>query len=71
MSPVEDKELKKQLDEYLAHGWIEPVRSAFGAGVLFVSKHDGGLRLDYRRLNGLTLNVSIEWQVRVFSTKWT
>ena len=41
MNPAEDKELKKQLDEYLAHGWIEPARSAFGAGVLFASKHDG------------------------------
>ena len=57
MSPVEDNELKKELDEWLAHGWIEPAPSAFGSGVLFASKHDGGLRvcIDYRRLKELTV----------------
>ena len=60
MSPLEDKELKKQLDEYKANGWIEPARSPFGAGVLFARKHDGKLRLciDYRRLNELTIKVA-------------
>ena len=51
--PEELAELKKQIDEYLAAGWIEPSRSPYGAGVLFARKKDGGLRLciDYRALN--------------------
>ena len=56
MNPAEDKIRKPQLDEYSHNGWIEPAHSAFGAGVLFAKKHDGGLRLciNYRRLNALT-----------------
>lgn len=38
MSPAEDKELKKQMEEDTADRWIEPARSAFGAGVLFAKK---------------------------------
>ena len=51
--PEELAELKKQIDDYLAAGWIEPSRSPYGAGVLFARKKDGGLRLciDYRALN--------------------
>ena len=51
--PEELAELKKQIDEYLAAGWIEPSRSPYGAGVLFARKKDGGLMLciDYRILN--------------------
>ena len=57
--PEEEVELRRQLDEYLAHEWIEPAQSAFGAGVLFAKKHDGTKRMcvDYRRLNDLTQNV--------------
>ena len=56
MSPEEDKELKAQLDQYLADGYIEPARSAYGAGTLFARKKDGGLRLciDYRALNKIS-----------------
>ena len=56
MSPEEDKELKVQLDQYLADGYIEPARSAYGAGTLFARKKDGGLRLciDYRALNKIS-----------------
>jgi hypothetical protein len=56
MSPEEDKELKAQMDQYLADGYIEPARSAYGAGVLFARKKDGGLRLciDYRALNKIS-----------------
>ena len=52
-------ELRRQLDEYLAHGWIEPAKSAFGSVVLFEKKHDGTKRMyvDYRRLNDLTQKV--------------
>ena len=50
MSPEEDKELKAQLDQYLADGYIEPARSAYGDGTLYARKKDGGLRIciDYR-----------------------
>ena len=56
MSPEEDKELKAQLDQYLADGYIEPARSAYRAGTLFARKKDGGLRLciDYRALNKIS-----------------
>ena len=36
--PEEEVELRKQLDEYIAHGWIEPAHSAFVAGILFANK---------------------------------
>ena len=54
--PAELAELKKQMDEYLASGWIEPSRSPYGAGVLFARKKDGSLRLciDYRALNKIS-----------------
>ena len=39
--PEDEIELRKQVDDYLAPGWIEPAHSAFGAGVLFAKKHDG------------------------------
>ena len=39
--PEKEVELRKQLDDYLARGWIEPAHSAFGACVLFAKKHDG------------------------------
>ena len=56
LSPAEDAELKKQLEEYLRAGQIEPARSPFGAGVLFARKKDGSfrLRIDYRALNKIT-----------------
>ena len=38
MSPEEDKELKAQMDQYLADGYIETARSSYGAGVLFARK---------------------------------
>ena len=52
MSPVEDGELKKQIDIYLAAGQIEAAKSPFGAGVLFAKKKDGTQRLcvDYRAI---------------------
>ncbi|KAJ9532359.1 hypothetical protein QJQ45_010456 [Haematococcus lacustris] len=50
-------ELKRQLDELLAKGYIRPSTSPFGSAVLFVRKKDGSLRLcvDYRALNQLTI----------------
>ena len=57
MSPVELDELKKQLDELVAAGFIQPSKSPFGAPVLFVKKKDGSMRMcvDYRDLNRITV----------------
>ncbi|KAJ9515650.1 hypothetical protein QJQ45_002714 [Haematococcus lacustris] len=50
-------QLKKQLDDLLAKGFIRPSTSPFAAPVLFVRKKDGSLRLcvDFRALNQQTL----------------
>jgi hypothetical protein len=51
------KELKVQLVELLAKGYIKPSKSPYGAPVLFVHKKDGTLRMciDYRTLNKATV----------------
>ena len=57
MSYPELDELKKQLGEYLEHGWIRPSTSPYGAPILFVKKKDGSMRMcvDYRALNKITV----------------
>jgi len=57
MAPAELMELKKQLQELLDKGLIQPSVSPWGAPVLFVKKKDGSLRLctDYRELNWVTM----------------
>ena len=57
LSPSEFEEMKRQIQDYLDKGWIEPSSSPFGAPILFVSKKDGGLRMciDYRALNKVTI----------------
>lgn len=45
MAPVEQVELKKQLDELLAKGFIRPSTSPWAAPVLFVEKKDHTKRL--------------------------
>jgi len=57
MAPRELEELRAQLDELLARGFIRPSSSPWGAPVLFVKKKDGSMRLciDYRDLNKVTV----------------
>ncbi|KAK1681366.1 hypothetical protein QYE76_042214 [Lolium multiflorum] len=57
MNPTELVELKKQLDDMLAKGLIQPSASPWRSPVLFVDKKDGATRLctDYRKLNDVTI----------------
>jgi hypothetical protein len=50
-------ELKKQIDEFQAKGFIRPSSSPWGAPVLFVEKKDGTqwMCVDYRSLNEVTI----------------
>ncbi|KAJ9519831.1 hypothetical protein QJQ45_013519 [Haematococcus lacustris] len=53
----EQEELKRQIQDYLSKGMIEPSSSPYAAPILFVQKKLGELRMciDYRQLNKLTL----------------
>ncbi|KAJ9521462.1 hypothetical protein QJQ45_008876 [Haematococcus lacustris] len=57
LSKPEQEELKRQIQDYLAKGMIEPSSSPYAAPILFVQKKSGELRMciDYRQLNKLTL----------------
>ena len=59
-SQKELEELKSQLDELLAKGYIRQSKSPYGAPVLFADKKDEKLRLyeDYRTLNKVTVKNS-------------
>jgi hypothetical protein len=60
LSASELVELKKQLDELLAAGFIQHSKSPYGAPILFVKKKDGTMRMcvDYRALNNVTIKNS-------------
>ena len=57
MAPVELQELIVQLHELLDKGFIRPIKTPWGALVLFAKKKDKTLRLciDYRQLNRVTI----------------
>jgi hypothetical protein len=57
MSHKELKELKVQLEELLAKGYIKPNKSPYGAPVFFIHKKDGMLKMcvDYRAFNKVTM----------------
>jgi hypothetical protein len=57
MSPNEQGELDKFLDENLKSGRIRPSKSPMASPVFFVKKKDGSLRFvqDYRKLNAITI----------------
>lgn len=56
-SILESQELKRQLQQLLEKGFIQPSKSPFGAPVLFVKKKTGDLRMciDFRALNQITI----------------
>ena len=60
LSQKDLEELKSQLDELLAKGYIRQSKSPYGASILFVDKKDGKLRpcVDYRALNKVTVKNS-------------
>ncbi len=60
LSQPELDELRRQIDEALAKGFIRPSVSPYGAPVLFVKKKDGTMRMciDYRGLNAITIKNS-------------
>lgn len=57
MSPVEQEELNRFIQENLAKGYIHPSESEMASPVFFTKKKDGSLRLvqDYRKLNQITV----------------
>lgn len=60
LSPLEQGELKRTIDDLLAKGFIRPSHSPFGSPVIFVKKKNGSFRMcvDYRRLNANTVKSS-------------
>ncbi|WMV29774.1 hypothetical protein MTR67_023159 [Solanum verrucosum] len=61
MAPVELRELKSQIQEFLDKGFIHPGASLWGAPFFFVKIKDGSMRMyiDYRELNRVTIRNNI------------
>ena len=57
LSPVETKEMERQVEDLLAKGFIVPSSSPYASPILFVAKPNGALRMCvyYRRLNTQTI----------------
>ncbi|GIM02256.1 hypothetical protein Vretimale_7169 [Volvox reticuliferus] len=57
LSPQEIEEVKRQVEDLLNKGLIQPSTSPWGSPILFAAKKDGGLRMciDYRQLNKATI----------------
>jgi hypothetical protein len=57
LSPIEEKEMNKFIDENLRKGYIRPSKSPMASPFFFVGKKDGKLRpcQDYRYLNSRTI----------------
>jgi hypothetical protein len=57
MAPKEQVELRRQLDDLLAKGFLRPSKSPWAFPVLFMEKKDGSktLCVDYRALNQVTI----------------
>jgi len=57
ISPCEEEEVRRQIDEAICCGWIQPSQSNFGSPVLFVPNPDVVLRkcIDYRAVNAITI----------------
>ena len=60
LSASELAEMKKQLEDLVKAGFVQPSKSPYGAPVLFVKKKDGTQRMciDYRALNNVTIKNS-------------
>ncbi len=63
MSYEELKELKVQLEELFAKGYIKLSKSSYGALVLFVHKKDGTLKMcvDYKAFNKVTMKIDTHY----------
>ncbi|GAB4814481.1 hypothetical protein N2152v2_001527 [Parachlorella kessleri] len=57
LSYEETAEAKRQIEDGLRKGFIQPSKSPFGAPILFVKKKDNSMRMciDYRALNKVTI----------------
>jgi hypothetical protein len=56
-SPLENEEIKQQIQEFLHKGHIRPISSPCGSPIMLVQKKDGAWKLyiDYRALNKITV----------------
>lgn len=59
LSPPQLAEVRRQLDDFMAKGWIRPACSPYGAPIMVVLKKTGDMRivLDYRQLNAQTVKL--------------